>query len=56
MLDFSIEDILDIVTKVLQAFKDIFAWLGILIFPEEGEYDYPGSTTVSAEELVNEAP
>lgn len=41
MLDFKVEDILNIVTKVLEAIKAFFAWLGILVFPEEGEYDFP---------------
>ena len=54
VLDVSIDKILELVTKLLSIFKKVMAWLGILILPEEGEYDYPDSTTKSAEELAKE--
>lgn len=41
MINVSIDEILSVFTKVLEALKQLFAWLGILILPEEGEYDYP---------------
>ena len=36
ILGISKEQILDFI-----AIKKAFAWLGILILPEDGEYDYP---------------
>lgn len=41
ILGISSEQILDFIEKLLGAIKKIFAWLGILILPEDGEYDYP---------------
>lgn len=41
ILGISSEQILDFIEKVLGAIKKVFAWLGILILPEDGEYDYP---------------
>lgn len=41
------DQVLDFIEKILGAMKKVFAWLGILILPEDGEYDkYPtqGST------------
>ena len=43
VFNFSIEEITGLVQKILQALKDIFAWLGVLILPDENEKkDYPG--------------
>ena len=36
-----VQQVLDFIEKVLGAIKKVFAWLGILILPEDGEYDYP---------------
>ncbi len=41
ILGISKEQILDFIEKLLGAIKKAFAWLGILILPEDGEYDYP---------------
>lgn len=41
ILGISSEQILDFIEKVLGAIKKVFAWLGILVLPEDGEYDYP---------------
>lgn len=42
IFDFSEGDILEIIQKILDAFKKVMAWLGILVLPEEGEYSgYP---------------
>ena len=41
MLNFSTDELVALFEKLLKAVKDLFAWLGILILPEEGEYDYP---------------
>ena len=45
LLPFTIDDVLDALRKVLEAFKQLMAWLGILVLPEDGEYDgYPTTT------------
>ena len=41
ILGISSEQILDFIEKLLGAIKKVFAWMGILILPEDGEYDYP---------------
>ena len=41
IFSFSLESVLSLVEKVLKTFKDVMAWLGILVLPEEGDYDYP---------------
>ncbi len=43
VLGISSEQVLDFIEKLLGAIKKVFAWLGILILPEDGEYDYPES-------------
>ncbi len=37
ILNISEEEILEMVEKILNIFKQIMAWLGILVLPEEGE-------------------
>ncbi len=37
----TVDQILDFIEKLLGAIKKAFAWLGILVLPEDGEYDYP---------------
>lgn len=41
MLNFSTDEIVALFEKLLTAFKKLMAWLGVLVLPEEGEYDYP---------------
>ena len=55
MLGFSMNDILGVLQKVMNAFKQLMAWLGILVLPEPGEYDdYPEyKTTAPASEDDN---
>ena len=45
IIGISVEQILDFIEKILSALKKAFAWLGILILPEDGEYDYPEEET-----------
>lgn len=46
ILGISADQILDFIEKLLGAVKKLFAWLGILILPEDGEYDgYPTTST-----------
>ena len=50
VFDFSESDILGIIQKILDAFKKVMAWLGILVLPEEGEYSgYPTDQPVDGE-------
>lgn len=47
VLNFSIDDILGVVKKLLDAFKKVMEWLGILVLPEEDGSDgyvYPNET------------
>ncbi len=45
LLPFTMDDVLEALGKVMQAFKQLMAWLGILVLPEDGEYDqYPTTT------------
>ena len=37
ILNISEEEILEMVEKILNVFKQIMAWLGILVLPEESE-------------------
>jgi hypothetical protein len=37
ILNISEEEILEMVEKILNIFKQIMAWLGILVLPDEGE-------------------
>lgn len=41
VLSISIDYIVELVQKILTVYKQIMAWLGILVLPEEGDYDYP---------------
>lgn len=41
ILSISKEYILSLIEKVLGVFKEIMGWFGILVLPEEGDYDYP---------------
>ncbi|MBR5410542.1 MAG: hypothetical protein IK104_07700 [Clostridia bacterium] len=42
VFDISESEILGVIQKLLETFKKVMQWLGILVLPEEGEYDYPG--------------
>ena len=47
VLNVSIEDILGVFQKVMEAFKKVMEWLGILVLPEEDGSDgyvYPNET------------
>lgn len=41
VLSISIDYILELIEKIFTVYKEVMAWLGILVLPEEGEYDYP---------------
>ena len=41
----SIPELENLIERILKMIKDVFAWLGILLLPEEGNgdgYEYPG--------------
>lgn len=45
IFDFSAKELETLIQKLLKMIKDVFAWLGILLLPEEGNgdgYVYPG--------------
>ena len=48
ILNISEDELMAMIEKVLNLFKQIMAWLGILVLPEEGEL--PTDTTAVAEE------
>ena len=51
MIPFSTSEILNAIKEVLTIFKSIMKWLGILVLPEEGEYDqYPTTTVPSGDD------
>lgn len=46
MIGFSLNDILGVLTKLMEAFKKVMEWLGILVLPDEDHKQYyPGHTT-----------
>lgn len=45
VLKVSVEDIMGVVQKLLDAFKKVMEWLGILVLPNEDQkQDYPNQT------------
>ena len=57
-LDVSINDIMGVVQKLLNAFKQLMAWLGILVLPEEDGSDgyvYPNETRPDVAEIAEGA-
>ena len=51
VLNVSIDDILGVFQKVMEAFKKVMEWLGILVLPEEDGSDgyvYPNQTQPEA--------
>lgn len=41
VLNITLDQILDVFRKFMEMFKKVMAWLGILVLPEDGDYDYP---------------
>ena len=45
VLNISVDDIIGVVQKLLEAFKKVMEWLGILVLPDENDgYVYPNET------------
>ena len=58
VLNVSIDDILGVVQKILEAFKKVMEWLGILVLPEEDGSDgyvYPNETQPDLSEIAEGA-
>ncbi len=58
VLNISIEDILGVVQKLMEAFKKVMEWLGILVLPEEDGSDgyvYPNETQPNLSEIAEGA-
>lgn len=55
ILPFTLDELLDVFRKLMNMFKQVMEWLGILVLPEPGDYDYPtsGMTTTAAPEDVS---
>lgn len=47
MLPITVDQLLDVIRKLLEAFKKVLAWLGILVLPDEDD-DFPGNTNSSS--------
>ena len=53
VLSISIDDIMGVVQKLLDAFKKLMEWLGILVLPdEEQKKDYPNQTQPDLDEIA----
>ena len=53
ILGISVEDIMGVVQKMLDAFKKLMEWLGILVLPTEDEKkDYPNQTQPDLDEIA----
>ena len=48
IFDVTENQLLGFIQKLLEVFKKVLAWLGILVLPEPGE-DFPGRETTTAE-------
>ena len=58
VLNVSVDDIVGVVQKVLEAFKKVMEWLGILVLPEEDGSDgyvYPNQTQPDLSEIAEGA-
>lgn len=58
VLNVSINDILGVFQKVMEAFKKVMEWLGILVLPEEDGSDgyvYPNETQPDLGEIAQGA-
>ena len=53
ILYISIDDIMGVVQKILDAFKKLMGWLGILVLPDEDQkQDYPNQTQPNLDEIA----
>ena len=55
MIGFSINDILGVLAKIMNAFKQVMNWLGILVLPDdEDKKYYPDQTTAAGSDGTDE--
>ena len=53
ILGISVEDIMSVVQKMLDAFKKLMEWLGILVLPTEDEKkEYPNQDQPDLDEIA----
>ncbi len=50
MIGFSMNDLLGVLQKILDAFKQVMAWLGILVLPDDDDKKYYPTTTPAESE------
>ncbi len=56
VLNISVDDIMGVVQKLLEAFKKVMEWLGILVLPtEDQKQDYPNQTQPDLDEIAQGA-
>ena len=58
VLNISIDDILGVIQKLMEAFKKAMEWLGILVLPEEDGsdgYTYPNETQPDLNDIASGA-
>ncbi len=53
MVGFSMEDLLGVLAKIMNAFKQVMGWLGILVLPEDEDKKY--YPTKATEDAASEA-
>ena len=53
VLNITVDDIMGVVQKLLDAFKKVMEWLGILVLPtEEEKKDYPNQTQQDLDDIL----
>ncbi len=53
VLNISVDDIMGVVQKLLDAFKKLMEWLGVLVLPEGDEQTvYPNQTQPDLDEIA----
>ena len=57
MIGFSLNDLLGVLQRMLNAFKQVLGWFGILVLPNEDEKKYyPGAQEPAQEEDPAQTP
>ncbi len=57
MIGFSMDDLLGVLQKLMNAFKQLMAWLGVLVLPTEEEKQYyPGHTATTSGPEAQRSP
>ena len=56
MIGFSLNDILGVLAKIMNAFKQVMNWLGILVLPDEEDKKYYPDQTTAADSAEDDEP